>query len=678
VWTRICVANRTSTFGRVIALSAYCARPHAASCRHNRSDYGRLRGIAALALTAALSLALAPTMARAQSDTDTPSAEHVQRTTGTVVLGAKSKYKTARNEKGRKGKVRASKEPFASMPKGPLQIVISINQQRLHLYSDGTHVADATIATGVPSHPTPMGIFSVIQKQRFHRSNIYSGAPMPFMQRITWSGVAMHEGVNLGHPASHGCIRMPGDFAVRLFKLHSLGARVVIARADLQPQDFADTHLFVHKDKPPTPAPSPDPSAAAPVTTESTKTAQTVDASKATDAVPAPLPGASTTTASPLAAIAASNGAGGLQLKPADPEPAKSVDGKDPKAAPARGEIDASAAAGEVQRIAGATDTIARPGAPAAAATADGVPTGDASPVPAATGDAKPDTQGRGEAVEAPQAPTAAAINAKPDAEGNSNAIAAPPFDDIAPPVAPAAAPRDGVPSEEAIAAPAAAADAKPNNESSGEVVEVPKAPTDAATVPTTLIAPTAPATGAGTKPDQEPQAEPAPVAVPVPAAKPADIAGATPSNTTPITIFISRKTKRLYVRQNFAPLFEAPITIKDPDQPLGTHVFTALSYLTGGTMRWNVISLPSRMERKPEKKLERIGRHGRVREIEVLKPIVEPPTTPQDALARIEIPQDVIDQISEMIVPGSSLIVSDQGLGQETGEGTDFIVVTR
>ena len=88
--------------------------------------------------------------------------------------------------------------PFGDIPTGPLQIIISINQQKLHLYSDGTHVADAPIATGVPGHPTPMGVFSVIDKERYHESNIYSGAPMPYMQRITWSGVAMHQGQNLG------------------------------------------------------------------------------------------------------------------------------------------------------------------------------------------------------------------------------------------------------------------------------------------------------------------------------------------------------------------------------------------------------------------------------------------------------------------------------------------------
>ena len=89
-------------------------------------------------------------------------------------------YKHHAAHKTHKGKAanRVDREPFGQIQKGPLQIFISINQQKLHLYSDGVHVADTSIATGVPRLPTPLGVFSVIQKQVFHRSNIYSGAPM--------------------------------------------------------------------------------------------------------------------------------------------------------------------------------------------------------------------------------------------------------------------------------------------------------------------------------------------------------------------------------------------------------------------------------------------------------------------------------------------------------------------
>ena len=139
-----------------------------------------------------------------------------------------------------------------------MQIVISLDQQKLGLYSDGVLIADSPIASGVPQLPTPPGVFSIIQKQVFHRSNIYSNAPMPFMERITWSGVALHEGENIGHPASHGCVRLPHDFADRLYDLTRLGMPVVIARPELKPAEFADPHLFVHKDAPPPVPPPPD------------------------------------------------------------------------------------------------------------------------------------------------------------------------------------------------------------------------------------------------------------------------------------------------------------------------------------------------------------------------------------------------------------------------------------
>src|SRR5208282_100561 len=103
------------------------------------------------------------------------------------------------------------------------------------------------VSTGRPDHPTPHGIFSIIGKERYHHSNIYSGAPMPYMQRITWSGVAMHEGVLPGYAASHGCVRMPHDFARRLFGYTEGNERVVITRQDIVPANFSHPRLPVPK-----------------------------------------------------------------------------------------------------------------------------------------------------------------------------------------------------------------------------------------------------------------------------------------------------------------------------------------------------------------------------------------------------------------------------------------------
>jgi hypothetical protein len=168
---------------------------------------------------------------------------------------------------------------------------------------------------------------------------------------------------------------------------------------------------------------------------------------------------------------------------------------------------------------------------------------------------------------------------------------------------------------------------------------------------------------------------------VPMPARKPAAIG--TAGRKTPIAIFVSRKTSRIYVRQDFEPMFEAPVVIAHPDEPFGTHVFTAMQIMADGvTLRWTVISLPGDPPKAPRASAQKSessakGRRGGAEPVAeaVLDP--PPPQTPQQALARIDIPRDVIDQISALIVPGSSLVVSDQGLGEETGEGTDFIVLT-
>jgi len=123
-----------------------------------------------------------------------------------------------------------TKGPFGDIPKGPLQMVISIGQQHATLYSNGVRIAQTPVSTGTPDRPTPMGVFSVIEKDRFHHSNLYGNAPMYYMHRLTWSGVAMHEGMLPGFAASHGCIRMPTSFVSRLWLISKLGVRVVVAR----------------------------------------------------------------------------------------------------------------------------------------------------------------------------------------------------------------------------------------------------------------------------------------------------------------------------------------------------------------------------------------------------------------------------------------------------------------
>jgi lipoprotein-anchoring transpeptidase ErfK/SrfK len=409
--------------------------------------------------------------------------------------GGGQKHHTEHKTNEAKGADRVDKETVGRIQKGPLQIFISINQQKLHLYSAGAHVADTSIASGVPSLPTPLGVFSVIQKQVFHRSNIYNDAPMPYMQRITWSGVAMHEGESIGHRASHGCIRMPHDFAIRLYRLAKLNTRVVIANSELKPTEFADPHLFVHKEIVPEVAVSPPPNGVEPATAEPAEFA-------AHASTPAPAPPAQSDVPSPSTAA------------------------------------------------------------------------------PAISGEHKTEA------------------TRPPDPPGGGDAT-----------------------------------------------IQAQTTQTEYAAKELTKVA---------------------------------------TAKKTPISIFISRKRQRLYIRQDFEPLFDTPIVIAQPDTPLGTHVFTALEF-TGAnrtTMRWNVVSLPGEALKRARyvEERPRYGKHGRShpREIEDETTASPSPSSPAQVLARIEIPPEVSEAISQMILPGSSLIVSDQGLGDETGEGTDFIVVTR
>jgi L,D-transpeptidase catalytic domain len=98
-------------------------------------------------------------------------------------------------------------------------ITVSLASQRMHVFRDGVLWRSSPVSTGKRGKETPPGVFAILQKKKFHRSNLYSNAPMPFMQRLTWSGIAIHAGTLPGYPASHGCIRLPHEFARELFAI---------------------------------------------------------------------------------------------------------------------------------------------------------------------------------------------------------------------------------------------------------------------------------------------------------------------------------------------------------------------------------------------------------------------------------------------------------------------------
>lgn len=120
-------------------------------------------------------------------------------------------------------------------PNGPVAIIVSIPRQLVHVYRNGVRIAVSTCSSGRPGHDTPTGVFVVLQKDPLHKSNLYSDAPMPNMNRLTWSGIALHAGNLPGYPASHGCVRLPMAFSQDLFTVTHLGTPVIIAGAGDSP-----------------------------------------------------------------------------------------------------------------------------------------------------------------------------------------------------------------------------------------------------------------------------------------------------------------------------------------------------------------------------------------------------------------------------------------------------------
>jgi len=130
----------------------------------------------------------------------------------------------------------------------PVMAIVSLKEQRVTIYDAEGPILRSSVSTGQTGYETPVGIYSVLQKEAEHYSNRYDDASMPFMQRITWSGVALHAGALPGHPASHGCIRLPYEFAEHLFDMTKVGMRVIVARNDVGPA--AISHPFLFKPRP--------------------------------------------------------------------------------------------------------------------------------------------------------------------------------------------------------------------------------------------------------------------------------------------------------------------------------------------------------------------------------------------------------------------------------------------
>jgi hypothetical protein len=133
-------------------------------------------------------------------------------------------------------------------PDGPVAIIVSIPDQLVHVYRNAIEIGLSTCSTGRPGHPTPTGVFTILQKQVDHHSNIYGGAEMADMERLTWTGIALHVGGLPGYPSSHGCVHLPRAFSDKLYGITHVGTAVIIADDATAPAEIIHPGLVLTQD----------------------------------------------------------------------------------------------------------------------------------------------------------------------------------------------------------------------------------------------------------------------------------------------------------------------------------------------------------------------------------------------------------------------------------------------
>ncbi|MDX2156652.1 MAG: L,D-transpeptidase family protein [Hyphomicrobiaceae bacterium] len=433
-------------------------------------------------------------------------------------------------------------------PHDPLVAIVSIASQSIEVFGPDGSIHRSRVSTGQRGFETPTGVFSVLQRNRYHRSNIYSGAPMPYMQRLTWSGIALHEGHLPGFPASHGCIRMSGSFAQTMWALGRIGMRVIVSPRDVHPVAFNHAAL-------PQPRLGAVGASAGPV-----RVASNTDTAAPADPMVAASPYLAAQAR--LAKATADKAAAEKAVKPAHDIAAE-------KSAESRQLAEALKASQAI--LADAEEHLEH--------ESFGMST-------VQTEAAEAEILAR---IRRAEAGVKAARDAHEQLRINERKV-----------------------SDEAFAAAAAAREARQAVETAADELRLARRAVE------------------------------------------------------PISVFVSRKTGRIHVRQGFGPLGDEPVTIVDPDRPIGTHVFTAIDQTGDGSgVRWVAVSVPTSGGETGKRKGERTSQ--------------EPAeaSSAAEALGRITLPREITDLMAERLWPGASLIVSDYGLG-ETGQETDFVIVTR
>jgi lipoprotein-anchoring transpeptidase ErfK/SrfK/peptidoglycan hydrolase-like protein with peptidoglycan-binding domain len=577
-----------------------------------------------------------------------------------------------------------------------LFLVISTGSQKVDVYRGTSLLTTSQVSTGMPAHPTFLGAFSIIEKQRWHHSNIYSGAPMPWMNRITWSGTALHAGVVPGYPASHGCIRLPYSFAPKLYQITRVGDNVVISHDRPVPALIEHPALFQ-----PLPPPAP------PVMV---KQEQPPQRQSTNDIVPVLAP-------SIYPGMLAKADVSGVTTDIPSSIEAEAVDqGGHASSAPVPVDLNTgNAAAAEDTHIHAIDPYVGGAAAGSDTHASDTLGTHkDQARLKGSSGDTSRhalDDEDEDNESSVAKVPTSEPPIVATNVAKEAIVVVAPaPAEQPAITVTGTASP---------MAAPASAT-------ASVALAVPPQAPAPAQSVE--AITPTAPLVPVAVTPlmpaPSQPSAQPAPDAPPSMVAtklmagtSAAAIQAAEPRSNAPLRILVTRRTQRdriiavqniladlgyldhqdfdgtfgkptvtaikafqkangmpetgaftqdlvkkvyevagkgepplghIYVRQEFSRVFDAPVGLRNPDEPLGTHVYTALKFAPGDTKtRWMAVTVQG--------------------------------GSAESALDRIEIPDDIRQRISERLTPGSTLIIGDTSINAATlPKGGDFVVLAK
>ncbi|MBG0800323.1 L,D-transpeptidase family protein [Methylocystis sp. H4A] len=622
---------------------------------------------------------------------------------------ARKKISRPAADKSDAASLRDAKPEVAPLDR-PLFLIASIADQQVSIYNHSGLVARSAISTGVAGHPTPKGIFTIIGRERFHRSNIYSSAPMPFMQRITWSGIAMHLGVVPGHPASHGCIRLPAAFAAKIWGLTRIGERVVISPHDVFPAEFEHPLL---------PAPKMRASA------EAEKGAPAADSQQPLH-VAADRPAIAPQQPAEQPKADAGGETAGAASPTADLQQPSAVEADAPTANSAQEaekpkvEADAEVASGDAAAPAADQQQPALDSADSPAAkieqNADQPKLGNVAEKPSSSAPSSPAAvaerltvnprqyaqQLKAKAVAEAAAANRAvkALSAEVGIKQNEAARAATALRAAEAAQASARVRADAAAALSAAATAAADSQQEPavtaeRSASAGDALAKANADrltraygkalfiqdtalqakinADSALAEATAKleqARTAFAASDSDRADADRRLDEARTA----AAAAATAQREAERRVTPISVLISKKDRRIYVRQALSPLFDAPIEIRDPDAPLGSHLYIATAAKEdGSSLKWSVISMP---EAQTERRKNLASADAKA---DISWDWRAAGATPSEALERVDIPKDVRERIAERLWTGASLIISDQPVSGETGnDGTDLTIKLR